>query len=88
MYTIPTISTVAAMPRAELIRQLVAKGRYAIPDLIECSDGVLCVRYLLHAAPPAIFLPFLREFARLNDLPANDARTTAICYELLEKSIQ
>ena len=88
MYTIPTISTVAAMPRAELIRQLVAKGRYAIPDLIECCDDVLCVRYLLHAAPPAIFLPFLREFARLNGLPANDARTTTICYELLERSIQ
>lgn len=87
MHTIPTITVVAAMPRAELIRQLVAKGRYTIHELLECSDGVLRVRYLLHAAPPAIFLPFLREFARLNGLPANDARTTAICYELLEKSI-
>ena len=88
MHTIPTITAVAAMPRAELIRQLVAKGRYTIHELLECSDGVLCVRSRLHAAPPAVFMPFLREFARLNGLPANDARTTAICYELLEKSIQ
>lgn len=88
MHTIPTITAVAAMPRAELIRQLVAKGRYTIHELLECSDGVLRVRYLLHAAPPAIFLPILREFARLNGLPANDARTTTICYELLERSIQ
>lgn len=43
MYTIPTITAVAAMPRAELIRQLVAKGRYTIHELLECCDGVLCV---------------------------------------------
>ena len=53
----------------------------------------IALRATSPATPPEVLAMGLdpqgtpRELARLNGLPDIDARTTAICFELLEKSI-